>query len=369
MPLPCEVTRLYENPGPFATAYLDATRSTELGAEQVRLRWQALRSTLLHAGADEATVAALDEAAEDRVPGEHGRVLVGSQGKALMAAPLPRPPIRPLARWAPLPHVMPYLAQQGPRVPYVVVLADRGGADISTSSGTTSTVEGSHDYPRHKTSTVDWSERHFQQRVENNWTANAREVAAVVAESASRAAAAVVVLAGDPRARGLLRTELPTFLDPDVEVVQLSEGSREPGASHHALDEAIEGVLLQVELRERTRVLDRLGAAGGHGLAVTGVGAVVDAVRRSQVETLVLADDPSSTLHAWIGPQPLQLGLDEEELSAMGVSTPQRDRLDAALVRALAGTDASLLTVPPDDVALPDGIAALLRYTDEGTLL
>jgi hypothetical protein len=38
------------------------------------------------------------------------------------------------------------------------------------------------------------------------------------------------------------------------------------------------------------------------------------------------------------------------------------------LVRALAGTDASLLIVPADDVTLPDGIAALLRYTDEATL-
>lgn len=367
MPLPCEVTRLYARPGPFATAYLDATRSTELGAEQVRLRWQALRATLLHAGADEATVAALDDSAEDRVPGEHGRVLVGGGGTTLLAASLPRPPLRPLARWAPLPHVMPYLAQQGPRIPHVVVLADRGGADISTSAGTMTTVHGSHDYPRHKTSTADWSEPHFQQRVENNWAANAREVAAVVAENAARVRAVVVVLAGDPRARGLLRSELPAVLDPHVEIVQLSEGGREPGASHRELDDAIQSALLQRALQDSARVLDRLGAARGHGRVVTGVGDVVAAVRRSQVDTLLLVEDPSSTLHAWIGPQPMQLGLVEEELSAMGVAAPQRDRLDAALVRALAGTDASLLTVPPDDVTLPDGIAALLRYTDEAT--
>ena len=367
MALPGEVTRLYERPGPFATAYLDATRSTELGAEQVRLRWHALRSTLLHAGADEATVAALDDSAEEPVSGEHGRVLVGAHGDTLLAASLPRPPLRPLARWAPLPHVMPYLAQQGPRIPYVVVLADLEGADISTSSGTTTTVEGSHDYPRHMTSTEHSSERHFQQRVENNWAANAREVAAVVADHAARVKAAVVIVAGDPRARGLLRSELPRFLEPDVEIAQLSEGGREAGASHAELDDAILSVLLQRALRERARVLDRLGAARGHDLAVTGVAAVVSAVRRSQVDTLVLADDALSTLHAWIGPEPLQLGLVEDELSALGVAAPQRDRLDAALVRALAGTDASLLIVPPDDVTLPDGIAALLRYTDEAT--
>jgi hypothetical protein len=102
-------------------------------------------------------------------------------------------------------------------------------------------------------------------------------------------------------------------------------------------------------------------------MVVTGAEAVVAAVRRSQVDTALLVEDPSSTLHAWIGPQPLQLGLVEDELSAMGVPAPQRDRLDAALIRALAGSDASLLTVPPDDATLPGGIAALLRYTDAAT--
>ena len=164
-----------------------------------------------------------------------------------------------------------------------------------------------------------------------------------------------------------MRSELPTFLDPHVEIVQLSEGGREPGASHRELDDAIQGVLLRRALQESARVLDRLGAARGRSRVVTRVGDVVAAVRRSQVDTVLLVEDPSSTLHAWIGPQPLQLGLVEEELSAMGVAAPQRDRLDAALVRALAGTDASLLTVPPDDVTLPDGIAALLRYPDAAT--
>jgi hypothetical protein len=43
------------------------------------------------------------------------------------------------------------------------------------------------------------------------------------------------------------------------------------------------------------------------------------------------------------------------------VAAPEPDRLDSAMVRALAGTSAALLTVPPDDLSLPDGVAALLR--------
>src|SRR5438874_13742305 len=131
MRIPAEVARIYEHDGPFATAYLDATRATESGAEEVRLRWQALRAELAAAGAAEPTLAALDEAvAADRTPGEHGRVLVGAGGDTVLSAALPRAPIRSQARWAPLPHLMPYLAQLGPRIAHVVVVADRAGADV-----------------------------------------------------------------------------------------------------------------------------------------------------------------------------------------------------------------------------------------------
>jgi hypothetical protein len=83
-------------------------------------------------------------------------------------------------------------------------------------------------------------------------------VAAVVADDAARVRATVVISAGDPRACGLLRGELPAFLDPDVEIVTLSEGGREPSAEHRELGDAIHAVLLQRALRESPRVLDRL---------------------------------------------------------------------------------------------------------------
>ena len=38
MHIPKDVVRLYEHAGPFATAYLDATRATERGPEEMRLR-------------------------------------------------------------------------------------------------------------------------------------------------------------------------------------------------------------------------------------------------------------------------------------------------------------------------------------------
>jgi hypothetical protein len=230
MRIPTDVARVYEQAGPFATVYLDATRATGRGAEDVRLHWQALRAVLAAGDADEPTLRALDDAvAADRTPGEHGRVLVGAGGQTVLDVALPRASIRPQARWAPLPHLMPYLAQLG----------------------------------------------------------------------------------------------------------------------------------LRIDHAEQT--LDKLRAGQGHGRAVQGLAPVIEALRRAPVDTLVLVDEPSPRVHAWIGPEPTQLARDVDELHDLGVDAPQPDRLDSAMVRAVAGTSAALLTVPPDDLSVSDGMAALLR--------
>jgi hypothetical protein len=147
----------------------------------------------------------------------------------------------------------------------------------------------------------------------------------------------------------------------------VAEGARPGGQLDPELLEAVHGVLLQRDLRERERTLDRLREGQGHGRAVQGLDPVIDALRRAQVDTLVLVDKPSARVHAWVGPEPTQLARDADELHDLGVDAPQPDRLDSAMVRALAGTSAALLTVPPEDVNLPDGVAALLRYGDAST--
>jgi hypothetical protein len=51
----------------------------------------------------------------------------------------------------------------------------------------------------------------------------------------------------------------------------------------------------------------------------------------------------------------------------MGVGSPEQDRFDSALVRALAGSSAGLLITPNAHQYVQDGIGALLRYDDEST--
>jgi len=380
MHVPDNVKRVFQQPGPFATAYLDATRSTESGATEVELRWRALRKQLEDGGTDSGTLGALDAAVEEipDAPGARGRVLVAAGGTVLFDEGLPQPAVRELASWSPLPALVPYLAQRGPAIAHVLVVADLNGADISAVSAQhaaeglgaerVASVEGSSPYPISKTSVRDWSEQHFQQRVENSWAANARDVADAVRSFAAGVGAEAVIVAGYPRARSLICQDLPEVLDQHVQVVNLEHGCRAAGSSEQALHGAVREALLRLSWHHRHEVLDHLKQnLGRKRLAVSGTSDVLTALQRAQADTVVLSDDPSSPLRAWIGPKPLQVAETAEDLAAMGVSEPRQDRYDSAMLRAVAGSDAELLITPNAHEYVQDGIGALLRYADEST--
>ncbi|HST47377.1 Vms1/Ankzf1 family peptidyl-tRNA hydrolase [Jatrophihabitans sp.] len=372
MQIPTTVSALYSHPGPFASVYLDATRASESGSTEVELRWRALRGQLAEAGADDKTLQAIDEVAgaHAEIAGRHGQFVVAADGEVLLDEPTRRPPLRELARWAPLPHVLPYLVDRSTQIPHLTVLIDRTGADVHTvlddlHSEQTS-VAGGTEYPLRKTGRDVWNERVFQNRVDNAWETNSKEVAQAIVHNLP-SQVQVVLLAGDVRARTLVSEELAKVLPQRVGVRQLEHGARAEGASREALDAEVRSALLHHLWAERHDVLARLQqAVGRHDYAVTGIPAVLDALRKAQVDTLVLSDDPSSTASCAIGPEPLLLGSDME-LSDLGVTEIRHERLDAALVRALAGSGAGLVITPGGHQYVEQGIAALLRYTDAST--
>lgn len=358
---------VYSHGGPFVTVYLDATRSTESGAHEVATRWRDVREQL---DAPDASLDAIEAGieADASSPGRHGLVLVAAGDVRCLSDRLGRPPATSTGVVAPLPHLLPYLAQRVP-IAHVVVVADRTGADIlavhAEGAIRTASAAGAHDYPVHRTGRDDWSERHFQNRVENTWKSNARDVASAVSKVVAETAAELVVVAGDVRARHLIAADLGSALPPTVTVEVVDEGGRAEGASVQALEDAVHDRVLRQVWRARRALLDRLRQnLGRHEYAVAGVRDVVDALRRAAVDTLVLSDDPSSTLRAWVGPGMTDFGLDDAEASALGVESVQHDRFDAALVRAVVGTGAELLVTPGAHDYLPDGIGALLRYDD-----
>jgi hypothetical protein len=95
---------------------------------------------------------------------------------------------------------------------------------------------------------------------------------------------------------------------------------------------------------------------------------VVTRLQRGQADTVLLINDASSTDKLWIGPDdPSLVSVDADTLRESGVGNPQQVRADAALLRAIVGTDADLVLVQPGEVMLEHGIGAVLRYADGDT--
>ncbi|MBV9594278.1 MAG: hypothetical protein JO147_10875 [Actinobacteria bacterium] len=373
--LPQEFADIFRHAGPFTSVYLDATRNTESGEHEVELRWRDARTALTRAGAPGEDLSAMDAVVlEDHTPGRHGRAVIAADGELVFDEFLPAPPVQPESRYAPLPLLAPYLAQSAPRLAHIIVVTDRTGAEFTSVPadaaasgrvGVARSITGVQQHPVHKTRRDEWDEDRFQRRVEQSWDENAREVADTVEHAANQVDAQLVVVAGDVRAAGLLVGQLHKQLGPHVEVAHVDAGSRADGAAADGLAEAVRDAVLQVARRDRHAVLDRLRQdLGRDRFAVQAAAPVIEALQRSQAEIVVLSDDPTSNLTAWIGPEPLQVGLSESELQAMGVEHPQRDRFDSAMIRAVVGGGAKLLITPNAHDYLDGGIAAILRYDD-----
>ncbi len=150
---------------------------------------------------------------------------------------------------------------------------------------------------------------------------------------------------------------------------EVKGGGRAAGTREKAFEANVAAALDVVRTRRRQAVVDEFAQERGRqGRAVEGLDPVVSALRAGQVRTLLLVDDPTSTDQLWTGPGPLEVATTREDLDVLGVSDVVQVRADAALVRALAASDAEIELVrqPEEDedppVSLADGIGALLRY-------
>jgi hypothetical protein len=172
-----------------------------------------------------------------------------------------------------------------------------------------------------------------------------------------------VLVAGDVRARQIL-TERAGDLWSDL-IVSMDEGGRAAGADREPVDSRMHELVAEHEAREIAAAVEQLEAAGTHGLAVTGTAAVVEALRKGQVETLVLAAEPAEDT-LLVGSSPLELGVDQHDMDALG-TRGEIVPAERALLAAAVASSAAVVLVPGS--AIPDGapVAAVLRYTDAST--
>jgi hypothetical protein len=363
---------LYDRPGPWVSVYLDATRAGENADQAVELRWRGLRDRLTEQGADEATLDAVGAAVQEHPtqPGRYGLAVFARGGEVAMLEALNVPPPSDEAYLGPLPHVMPLVVQRGEEIPYVRVLADRTGADVEglAVGGAPRRLEitGSETFPLRKVHGGGWSHRRYLQAAEESWKRNAGDVAAAAVQLAESVGAETIVVGGDVRAVQMFTGRLPKRWQDRV--VATEAGSRHAGADDDGFDEVTTSAIAELAQRHVAEAVDRYRAQQGDGTAATGLTDVVARLQRGQVDTVLLLDDPSSTDTLWIDPDdPTMVSVDDHVLRESGIPDPQKVRADAALLRAIAGTSASLVLVSPDDVALEHGIGAVMRYADGST--
>ncbi|MCP2257705.1 hypothetical protein LX15_001391 [Streptoalloteichus tenebrarius] len=366
------LTEVVRRPGPFASVYYDASHDTEDAEHAIELRWRDLRGQLAEQGADEDTLRALDLAADTGIPavGRAGRALVATGGEVVLDAELPDPPVRQEARFGPLPHLMPLLAQMPPTVPHVVVVVDRVGAEIRgyrvVGESVMSREVRGEEHPAHKGGDGGWSHRKMQQRVENLAEHNAARIAGDVDRMVRDMGARLLVVAGEVQARKAVCARLSPACR--AIAVEAEAGGLAEGMDPEALATEVRRLVAERVDREQAESMDRFVAESGRarsgatGRAVATLREVASALRDGQVDTLLLLGDATEDRELWVGPEPAQVAVDESELRERGVSRPVRDRADAALLRAALDTGATVRVVTEDRPELPEGVGALLRY-------
>jgi hypothetical protein len=355
---------LYDSFGDQVSVYLDVSRAREDAAQAIALRWRAASERLADAGADAATLDAVADAVTDPANAAPGVAVFARHGTVRLRAPLRDAPRSEIARMAALPHVMPMLAQRPLQVPHLRVTADREGGEVLAITGTgrvRTEWAARQGWPVHKTPGGGWAQDHHQRNVERTWDDNAKELAGHTEEAARQVHAEHIVIGGDVRARTLLLDHLSTPLRQAAVVV-----GEEVPADAKALADAAEKIIS--DYAERT-CRERFGQWHGEltrARAVAGLADTVAALRDGRAAEVFIADDPSSTAQAWVGPGGTDLALTAEALTERGVTSPARDRADAAIARAIACTDAELFLLPEDLPAPRDGIGATLRYPEGG---
>ena len=316
-PVPPLTTDLFSAAPPVISVYVATQGRRADAAEQVALRWKNLRRRLAEAGAPERAIAAVDPLLE-RAHAEGETLVAIANGNGLLyAAHLPELPENEVATVRPLPHVVPLLAAAQRMLPHVVVATDRIGAELvavlPAEADQRAEVTGSELHIT-RSAPGGWSQRRFQQRAENRWEANAREVADELTRLVDSTAPRVVVISGDVRAVAFLREHLPERVSALVSEVQ---------GDYSGIDEALaRSAQLVAGLAEQDTaalLADYARERGQGDLSSVGPAATLEALALGQVETVLI--DPSRTVGqtAWFGPQLAQVASTREILEQAGV--------------------------------------------------
>jgi hypothetical protein len=294
------------------------------------------------------------------------RVVVAAHEEVLLARWVSPGAGSTTVRVGPLPHLLEVAEGAARRPAYVVVLADRDGADIITHASGDEPAKGfpvgsrpgeQPDPDPSRPPGQLHGERHWTDREpESGGRANAEFIAGRVSKAADSVAAHIVLGAGDPHILDAVTGHLPDSIGPITTIA----GGREPDGLDDHLSAAIGAALDEITATAISAVGDLVAerAEGPSPAAVRGVQAVAEQLAEQQVAVLLLAADVAEAalpaVSYRIGSQPTEFLVGESE----GTEVPLED----GLVWAALHQDAIIIALPDRGGPLAgQPAAALLR--------
>lgn len=351
---------------PLAFAYVGLDGR---GPDERALRCRRAAERVRDAGAPDAAAAAVEQRLRAAVRGTAvTAVFVAPDGTPIHEERMRGAADRDDAGFrVPVPLV-PLLRWMQDRPPFVLVVADRTGADLTACAG-----GGAAERTCHVTGPDDEIERNapggwaglaqarYQNRAEDSWKHNADHVAEHVRRCAGEVGAQVLVTAGDVRALQYLGEALEgngeQFVLRHLSGGRAADGSqqRRPGELEQALASAGDG---------QTRLLleyfrSRLGRGD---LAVEGVEPTVAALAAGRVATLLVGDPPLPHPGIWFGEGPGEIFESHTAAMRAGVAVESGDLVDAAVRSALL-SGATVRVIDAGTRGAPaSGIGAICRF-------
>jgi phosphoglycolate phosphatase-like HAD superfamily hydrolase len=364
-----DLTPLLTADGPFVTVLVDAESTVEQAADKYELEWKNVIRQLERLDVPPAVRSAISDARGEHADGA-ARLVVADVAteQVQLAVSLPHAPRRPFVETGTLPRLVPLLEDVTTTVPHVVVLADRTGADVSAYYDTGKvvneiTVKGQTLHLR-KVQGGGWSHLRYLHRAENGWATTAAEIVAAIDELAAKVGAELVVAAGDTRELQLIRENLPERLRSLV--VEVPGGRGGDGSEPLVRQRIADAVSRHVAGSTLALLAEYNQERGQDKRACEGVEDVVEALRKAQVQTLLVTTGADQDAQLWFGPDPTMLGTTRDEVVGLGADKPKQGPLVEVLLRAAAATGADAQLVPHQSEQAPrGGVGALLRYRDD----
>ncbi|MEO5723214.1 MAG: Vms1/Ankzf1 family peptidyl-tRNA hydrolase [Ilumatobacteraceae bacterium] len=321
----------------FATITIPTPSNLDNARERFELEWRNARRQFSD-GWDEDELAQLDDLVGGLRHGDSASlVIVHARHGSTLIEELEEPVSSMTVHEGPLPRWATVIEARQRVIAHVVVEADRTGAGLTAFDGGSvlaiETVEG-ETLHIHRGHPGGWSQRRFQQRAENTWESNARQVTDAITELAHKVDAQLIAVAGDIRAQTFILESIPANLA-DI-TVRIDVGSPEGIA-----DEVVRQLSTIVAERV-TEAAEQVRAGLANDTASIDANVIMEALGQGRVNRLLVHDDATSRSET-----------DQTELEGARL-------VDQAIAAALA-TDAEILIVP--GLAMMDGpLAATMRW-------